>query len=60
MKRRTKMNKNNVYWCCTADFGQHDADCKHAEHAPPSVEDPFTSSFSEIKLDTENQGLIEL
>ena len=30
------------------------------QHAPPSVEDPFTSSFSEIKLDTANQGLIEL
>ena len=30
------------------------------QHAPPSVEDPFTSSFSEKKLDTANQGLIEL
>ncbi len=30
------------------------------QHAPPSVGDPFTSSFSEKKLDTANQGLLEL
>jgi len=30
------------------------------QHAPATVTDPFTRSFSERKLDTANQGLIEL
>lgn len=30
------------------------------QHAPATVTDPFTKSFSERKLDTANQGLIEL
>lgn len=52
------MDKNNVYWCCTADFGQHDANCKHGEHAPVGFDNPIRPEKEMV--DTENQGLIEL